>query len=386
MTDNSNNKLAVIRNYMRSEGILTRFAEVLGGDRQASAYVSSVVLAVGSNPTLAECSMTSIATSAMRAATLRLSCDPGIGQAYLVPFKGKAILVIGYKGLRDMAIRTEKYRYLNVSKIYEGETVVEDRITGVHHLEGGKRSSKIVGWLFYMELYSGFCKSEYMSCEEIHAHAAKYSKSYSFPDSPWKTSTEQMEKKTSLRLGLLHWGYLDPYDVMAMNTDETPTDDVIDANFVPGETPKSSIGELLNGLGYDDEGNDTEGREEETPPQPETGEVKPRTPEELRAYLIKEAKAGGTPDTKILQETNGCLKYILNSDGARIEFLNWLNGSPVKSSKEMQPGLIVALYQYLDPAYDKNGGAYYSQNGNAQAELTAAHAYALETSGQKSLL
>lgn len=371
---NGNNKLAVIRNYMRKDEIMARFAEVLG-NYGASAYVSSVMLAVGNSRDLQECSMTSIATSAMRAATLRLSCDPAIGQAYLVPFKGSATLVVGYKGLRDMAIRTGKYRHLNVAKIYEGEEVIEDRITGVHRIEGSKKSSKIVGWLWYMELFTGFAKSIYMSVEEIHAHAAKYSKSYQRSDSPWKTHTEMMEKKTLMRLGISRWGYLDPYDLMTMNA----ADEAEEGKTIDGEFKQTDSGGLLSGFDFAER--DTDEGEAPTPEAPAT-----RTPDQLRAALLEDAKTAGAPDDKVFQETNGCLKYILNNDGARMEFLNWLNGAPVKSSKDMQPGLIVALHHYLIPAYDKNGGTYYPQNEHAQAEITAAHAHALEASGQKSLL
>ncbi len=249
-TGNGNNKLAVIRNYMRKDEIMTRFVEVLG-NYQASAYVSSVMLAVGGSQALQECSMASIATSAMRAATLRLSCDPAIGQAYLVPFKGTATLVIGYKGLRDMAIRTGKYRHLHVAKIYEGEVVIEDRITGVHKIAGEKKSEKAAGWLFYMELFTGFAKSIYMTVEEIHAHAQKYSKSYNRPDSPWKTHTELMEKKTLLRLGISHWGYLDPYDLMTMNA----VDEEEDKNTIDGEFRQAG-GTLLDS--FDFSGRDVE--------------------------------------------------------------------------------------------------------------------------------
>lgn len=376
--ENGNNKLAVIRNYMRKDEIMTRFAEILG-NYGASAYVSSVMLAVGNSKDLQACSMASIATSAMRAATLRLSCDPAIGQAYLVPFKGTATLVVGYKGLRDMAIRTGKYRHLNVAKIYEGEEVVEDRITGAHHIEGSKKSSKIIGWLWYMELFTGFTKSIYMSVEEIHAHAAKYSRSYNRPDSPWKTHTEMMEKKTLMRLGISHWGYLDPYDLMTLNS----VDDAEEGNTIDGEF-KPTAG-VLGNLDFSERDVDEESAPAPEPPE-ESEPQAIRTPDQLRTYLLNAAKAGGVVDTKILQETNGCLKYILNNDGARIEFLNWLNETPVKSSKNVEPGLFVALYHYLNPAYDKNGGAYYPQNENAQAEITAAHAHALEASGQESLL
>lgn len=72
-------KLTKIREYARSDEIIKRFAEVMG-DQNAMSFVSSVLLAVADNPTLQECTPQSIMTAAMRAATLRLSCDPAIKQ------------------------------------------------------------------------------------------------------------------------------------------------------------------------------------------------------------------------------------------------------------------------------------------------------------------
>ena len=84
------------RAYLRSPQMIERFAEVVGKNN-AGAYISSALLAVANNDALQKCRPDSIAVSALRAATLRLSCYPGIGEAYLVPFSGSATLVIGYK-------------------------------------------------------------------------------------------------------------------------------------------------------------------------------------------------------------------------------------------------------------------------------------------------
>ncbi len=389
--ENGNNKLAVIRNYLRKDEIMTRFSEVLG-NYQASAYVASVMLAVGSNRALQECSMTSIATSAMRAATLRLSCDPGIGQAYLVPFKGSATLVIGYKGLRDMGIRTGKYRYLHVAKIYEGETVIEDRVTGVHSIAGTKISDKAAGWLFYMELFTGYRKSVYMTIEEIHAHAKKYSKSYERPDSPWKTHTEMMEKKTLLRLGLSHWGYLDPYDLMVMSAvdDKEGSEDIVDGEFLRKDDA---------GMGASLEERDVEPEEEPVPEAPEEpqdrfpGEnpQRPMSPDTLRAYLRQQAVYNETA-VVTQDQTVGvvkCLEYLLRSKGARLEFLSGLHGKPVTTSKDLPGAMIYALWEYLHPEYDKANGVFIpgaEVQRYVTQEVTQAHAEWLKATGQQSLL
>jgi recombination protein RecT len=221
------NQLAV-KDYIKQDQIVQNFRDVLG-NHQANAYISSVLIAVANSQALQECTPVSVVSSALRAATLRLSCDPGTGQAYLVPFKGRCTLVIGYRGLMDMALRTGKYRYLNVGKIYEGEEIIEDRLTGMHSLAGGKKSNTVIGYLLYFELMSGYRKSVYMTVEEIAAHAARYSKS--LDSGPWKTHREQMEKKTILRMGLGKWGYFDPHD-QAMITQLEQSEEIVDAEIV----------------------------------------------------------------------------------------------------------------------------------------------------------
>lgn len=253
MTEKNKN-YEIIKGTLKSEQSLQMFAEVFGSPRQAHTYIASALLAIRNNDLLMDCTAGSVATSALRAATLRLSCDPGIGQAYLVPFKGKATLVIGYKGLKDLAIRTGKYRYLNVATVREGMIVEEDFLTGQHTIKGGPISQKAIGYLLYFELMNGFTKTFYMSVEEIHLHAQKYSKSYSRSDSPWKTNVEQMEKKTVLRLGLSRWGYFDPADMVAINqVDESDDENIVEGLIMADEDepPQISEQQAMEELGFE---------------------------------------------------------------------------------------------------------------------------------------
>jgi len=210
-----------------------RFAGVIG-ERAAGAYISSVMIAVKESKHLQECSLESIYVSALRAATLKLSVDQSTGQAYMVPFKGRATLVVGYKGLYDMAVRTGKYRYINVGPIYEGMEVEENPITGFHTISrtGTLNKDKVIGWIGAFEMnpergqVTGFGHTIYMTVEEIHAHAQQYSKSYNDPKSPWKTETHKMERKTVLRLLIRRWGYLDPADVQALEEVESEAEPI----------------------------------------------------------------------------------------------------------------------------------------------------------------
>ena len=229
--------------FMHSDEVQLAFAQAIG-DRNAGSFIMSVMLAVKNDESgkLALCTPDSIYISALRAATLRLSVDPSTGQAYLVAYGNKATLIVGYKGLQDMAVRTGKYRYMNVTQRYEGETTEADPISGLITLAtlgGHKTSNKVIGWLAAFEMNPergqmlGYAHTLYMTVEQIHAHAKKHNPGgYGRTDSraPWKVNTADMERKTVLRILLRKWGYMDPTDQATLAAaEEENNDEIFDA-------------------------------------------------------------------------------------------------------------------------------------------------------------
>lgn len=375
----SESAIVSLKEYARSPEIVGRFAEVVG-ERNANAYISSVLLAVSMNDTLANCDPKSIIGTALRAATMRLSCDPGVGHAYPVPFKGKAVLVVGYKGLINMAERTGKYRYINAGPVFEGEEYVEDRITGAAKIEGSKVSNTVIGYVASFQLLTGFSKTIYMSVEEIHELAKKHSKSYNFNDSAWKTNTKEMERKTVLRRLLTQWGYLDPNDAMMLSGEVG--EDVIDGEVyeeiqnlpAPDEVSQP---DYTHPASYEDVFGQPE-------PQPKSNGKKAE-PEsiDVKAYITEKAQHCVPAASKQSQQLAAVLEGMFNNSSAsRYEFMSYLSGKSVKTSKDIDQRMITALYEWLDPKYDKNGGKFYTENDAAKEAITHAHAEYLKSIGQ----
>jgi recombination protein RecT len=216
-----------IVSYMRQENTVSRFEDVVG--KSANIYISSTLAAVAGSKRLQACTPESIFISSIRAANLELTCDPDTGHAYLVPFGDKATLIIGYKGLNQLALRSGKYRYISVIEIFEGQEVKEEFPSGLHTRHGSKTSNVVNGYIGAFELRDGYTKTVYMSIEEIHEHADQYSKTYKNKDSAWKTATRDMERKTVFRK-LMKWGYLDPtYRAILDVSDEVYENGVEDA-------------------------------------------------------------------------------------------------------------------------------------------------------------
>lgn len=222
---------------INSEDVRGRFQEALG--ENTPAFMASVLSCVSQSDKLRECDPGSILTAAFKAAVLNLPVDPNIGQAWIIPYGGKAQFQMGYRGYIQLAYRTSQYQAINVTEVYEGEQIVEDRLTGTVKLNGHRSGDKVEGFVAYFKLINGFEKYLYMTVEQVHAHAKRYSKSYSFRDSAWQTHFNDMGKKTVLSALLRKWGLLSVTmqkaavmeDVPVTGEDDRLIGEVIDMQF-----------------------------------------------------------------------------------------------------------------------------------------------------------
>jgi recombination protein RecT len=100
----ASNELAVLETQLRP--LAPHFAQVLGKTMPVERLMRTVMISVERLPMLLTCDRQSIFNAAMSAACLGLEVDGVTGQAYLIPFKGRAQLVIGYKGFNTLAARS----------------------------------------------------------------------------------------------------------------------------------------------------------------------------------------------------------------------------------------------------------------------------------------
>lgn len=210
-----------MRDLFNSPIVRDKFKEILGDE--GNAFLANALQAVQRNPALMKCAPNSVITSCMIAASLKLSVDPALGEAYVVPYADKGVQVaqcqIGYKGFVQLAWRTGQYRDMNVVPVYEDEFKSEDIKTGrviVEPLSDGWRSKArmgnadaekhIKGYLAFFELMNGAYKEEFWYLNEIDAHGKRFSKSFNFSGGPWTTSRAAMRAKTVLKSLLSAWG------------------------------------------------------------------------------------------------------------------------------------------------------------------------------------
>lgn len=219
--------------FIKSDGVMRSLVKTLGSETKKSEFVSSVISAVQTNPQLQNCDFNSIINCALLGNSLKLAHSPNLGQYYMVPYGGKAQFQLGYRGYVQLAIRSGKYRKLNVLPIKEGELIRydplnEDIEVNLIDDEEERENAPTMGYYAMFEYHDGYRKTLYWSKSKMETHAKKYSKTYNSNNSIWKNNFDAMACKTMLRQLISKWGYMSidfqkayEHDMAAIRNDGT---------------------------------------------------------------------------------------------------------------------------------------------------------------------
>jgi recombination protein RecT len=190
----------VEKHVLQRDSVANKVAELMGDQKKSRAFLTSAMSVIQSNELLKKADQTSIYQSVMTAVTLDLPINPNLGYAYIVPFKGQAQLQVGYKGFIQLAWRSGLYKTISSTVVYEGQLVSQNPLTGFVFDFEKKTSNKVVGYAAYFELLNGASKTMFMSYDEVHAHAKKYSQTFKKGFGVWNDNFDEMGKKTVLKL------------------------------------------------------------------------------------------------------------------------------------------------------------------------------------------
>lgn len=178
----------------------------------------------------------------MSAAQLGLEPNTPLGQAYILPYQNKGVLEaqfqLGYKGLIDLCYRSGEVEVVQAHIVYENDEFsceygLEPKL--FHKPADSDRGAPVKVYAMFKTKSGGY-GFEVMSMDDIRKHAEKYSKAYSSGFSPWKTSFEEMAKKTVLKR-VLKYAPLKSDFVRAVVQDETIKKEVAEDMYdVPSET------------------------------------------------------------------------------------------------------------------------------------------------------
>jgi len=160
---------------------------------------TQAVISVARNPKLLNCTKFSFLESVVRAAELGLRFAGAGGEAYLIPYKNKCTLIIGYRGLCALARRTGKVVRIEARCVHEKDVFKIEYGHSqqlIHRPHLGPDRGEITCVYALGELKGGSVQLEVMTRVQIDQIR---SRSRASADGPWKTDYEEMARKTVLR-------------------------------------------------------------------------------------------------------------------------------------------------------------------------------------------
>lgn len=196
-----------VRAFLTAPAMTSQLRAALPRHLTPERLVRVAVTAIQTNPKLLECDRQSLFAAVMTCAQLGLEPDGVLGQAYLVPFKGKVVFIPGYKGLISLARNSGEVVSIAAKEVYAKDHFVyqfglEEKLEHVPSRDADR------GEIIYVYAIARFKDGghhwDVMTVAEVEkirngssgwqAYAAKKTS-----ESPWASNFAEMAKKTAIR-------------------------------------------------------------------------------------------------------------------------------------------------------------------------------------------
>lgn len=168
--------------------------------------IRMALLDVSQNQKLADCTPMSIVTAVMHSAALGLHVGPFLGEAWLVPFKGRCQLIPGYRGLLKLAHQGLTVGGIEARLVYEEDEFevrygTDPMIIHVPDFEGDRSDGKIIATYMVAKMRSGEVQFNVMTRDEVEKRR-KSSRAGESEDGPWVKWYPEQVLKTAVRTGV----------------------------------------------------------------------------------------------------------------------------------------------------------------------------------------
>jgi len=152
-------------------------------------------------PALAKCDPKSFLGAVMQSAQLGLEPGSSLGHCYLLPFKSQVQLIIGYRGMIDLARRSGQITSLTARAVYKNDEFkysygLDETLTHVPNEEAEQAPENLTHVYAVAKLKGGGIQFEVMSRSQVEK-IRKASRAGN--TGPWVAHFEEMAKKTAIR-------------------------------------------------------------------------------------------------------------------------------------------------------------------------------------------
>lgn len=224
------------------------FAKAIRGNITPELLVRTCLTYVQKQPKVLECSKESIAKCLLDCAALGLLPDGTLGTAYLVPYKTTCTLIIGYRGMIELARRSGELTKIEARVVREGDVFEVNFGTSptLKHIPDFKGSADrpIVAVYAIAKFHNGQEQAEVMGLGEVEAIRRR---SRAADSGPWVSDFAEMAKKTVVRR-LCKYLPLTPELATAFEAEEREI--IADVEATVKDTPKTKAAALAGELAH----------------------------------------------------------------------------------------------------------------------------------------
>ena len=197
----SKDKQSEIRQLFTRDAVKKALAGVLPKHLTPERVVRILLIATTKEPLLLQCSKESMLLAVMQASALGLEIGGVMGHAYLIPFKQTATLIVGYRGMVELARRSGLVRAVEAAVVYpedgfEHERGLNPKLVHRPALDAAYDQRKLIAAYAVARFTNGGSQFEVMTRPQIDAIKARSPTSGS---GPWQTDFAEMAKKSAVR-------------------------------------------------------------------------------------------------------------------------------------------------------------------------------------------
>lgn len=186
-----------------------RMAAVMPKHMSPERMYQLAISTINQTPKLAQCQPATVLSCLMKCSALGLepSAVDGLGRAYILPYKTTATLIVGYRGMIDLARRSGQIKSINCHAVYKGDTFeyslgLNEDLKHVPNDACEKTPDNLTHVYVVCHFTNGGYQLDVMTKKEVEKIRAR---SMSKNNGPWVTDYEAMAKKTVIRRAAKTW-------------------------------------------------------------------------------------------------------------------------------------------------------------------------------------
>jgi recombination protein RecT len=231
-------KALTIRDRLEGDSFRQAVAAALPKHLTPERFIRVAITAITRTPKLAQCDQASFFGALLTLS--QYGIEPDGRRAHLIPFENRkrgvteCQLIIDYKGLAELAMRSGLVSYLHADTVCEADEfeVNLGEITK-HVIDYRQPRGEVYAAYAICRFKDGATKAEVMTRDEVEAIRKR---SRAGTSGPWITDWAEMAKKTAFRR-LSKWLPLSPDLRQAVEADDDQFADMKRANLTATDTP-----------------------------------------------------------------------------------------------------------------------------------------------------